>query len=321
MVRSSTLRLAACIASVIVAACGGGGAPATPTPAPATVAPTAAATEAPVATPASTNASTGEPSVKGPAQASIGQKIDVAWTGPNAQGDFVTIVAVGTAKWTNETYFYTASNPSPGSLTAPGTAGAFEIWYVSGADLTVLARSPLTVSAFVGSIDAPASVAGGTEFAISWTGPNGQGDYITIVKAGTPAWTNEPYFYTSVGPTSKLVAPIDAGPYELLYISGQGATVQLRRPITVTASSATVDGPGEVNHGNPVSIAWTGPSGPGDYITIAPKGSSDGTYTDYCYTTTPSPCVINAPDTAGPYEVRYVTGTGRMIASEPLLVK
>src|SRR5689334_13088131 len=84
MVRSSTLRLAAFAASLIVAACGGG-TPATPTPAPATVAPTAAVTEAPAATPAPTNASTGEPSVKGPAQASIGQKIDVAWTGPNAQ--------------------------------------------------------------------------------------------------------------------------------------------------------------------------------------------------------------------------------------------
>ena len=151
MFRSSTMRFAAFAASLIVAACAGGTVPATPTAAPPTTVPTAAVTDAPVATTAPTNSSTGEPSVKGPAQASIGPQIQVEWTGQNAQGDFVTIVAVGTAKWTNEAYFYTNSTPSPGSLTAPGSAGAYELWYVSGADLTVLARSPMTVAAFVGS--------------------------------------------------------------------------------------------------------------------------------------------------------------------------
>ncbi|HEX2626845.1 MAG TPA: hypothetical protein VHL56_08060 [Candidatus Limnocylindrales bacterium] len=68
--------------------------------------------------------------------------------------------------------------------------------------------------------------------------------------------------------------------------------------------------------------AWTGPSAPGDYITIAAAGSAEGTYLNYCYTTAPSPCIINAPDTAGPYEIRYVTGAqGKTLATEPLLVK
>ena len=322
MFRTSAGRLLAPVAVAMgIAACGGGAA-ATPTAVP-TVAPvvTAAPTTAPVSAAAPTDASTGAPSVKAAAQVAVGASFEVTWTGPNKEGDYVTIVKAGTAKWTNEPYFYTTSNPSPGHLTAPGTPGAFEIWYVSGADASVLAKAQLTVSAFVGSIDAPDTVAAGTVFEVSWTGPNGPGDYVTIVKAGVAAWTNEPYFYTNVGPKSTLLAPIDAGAYEVWYVSGAGDTVQLRHPITVTPYSSSVDGPGEVNHGQPVSIAWTGPAGPGDYVTIAPVGSSEGTYLQYCDTTSPSPCIINAPDQAGAYEVRYVTGRTKVLASEPLIVK
>ncbi|HJP89979.1 MAG TPA: hypothetical protein VJ850_13170 [Candidatus Limnocylindrales bacterium] len=326
MIRSPITRLSAPLAvAVLVAACGGA-APATPTAAPPTTPPATVAppTAAPTteATAAATIGSTGAPSVKAPAQVAVGQKFDVDWTGPNEEGDYVTIVNAGATKWTNEPYFYTQSNPTPGSLTAPGTAGTYEIWYVKGADSSVLAKATLTVAAFVGTLDAADSVPAGQEFDVSWTGPNGQGDYVTIVKAGATAWSNEPYFYTTVGPKGTLLAPIDAGSYELWYVTGTGAVIQLRRPITVTPASASVDGPGQVAKGAPVTIAWTGPSGPGDYITIAAAGSPEGTYLNYCYTTVASPCIVNAPDSAGAYEVRYVTGAqGRTLATEALLVK
>jgi len=306
--------------ALLVAACGGGGAPATPTAAPATPVP---ATAPPAATPApvATNVSTGDPSVKAAAQVAVGVSFDVEWTGPNAEGDYVTIVKAGATKWTNEPYFYTNTAPSPGKLTAPGTAGAYELWYVNGADDAVLARSNITVSAFAGALDGPDSVAGGTVFEVSWTGPNGPGDYVTIVKAGAAKWTNEDYFYTTVGPKGTLQAPLEAGAYELMYVSGAGDTIQLRVPITVTAFSASVDGPGEVAKGGNVTIAWTGPNGPGDFITITAAGAPDAAYLNYCYTTVPSPCVIEAPDSAGAYEVRYVTAANVVLAREPLLVK
>jgi Ca-activated chloride channel family protein len=314
-------RLVALAFTLLVAACGGGAA--TPTPAPATVPPatTAPATEAAAPTTAPTNASTGEPSVKGPAQVAVGTTFEVEWTGPNADGDYVTIVAAGATKWTNEPYFYTENSPSPGQLTASAIAGAYELWYVSGADDAVLAKASITVSAFVGTLDAPNSVEAGTVFEVSWTGPDGSGDYITIAPAGAPAWTNEPYFYTNTGSKGTLQAPIDAGAYEVWYVSGVGNTIQLRRPITVTPYSASVDGPGQAAPGASISIAWTGPKGQDDYITIAPAGSPEGTYSNYCYAYQASPCVINAPDTAGAYEIRYVTGAGKTLATEALLIK
>ena len=324
MLRTSNKRLATTLGiALLVAACGGTApataVPATPTAAPATAGPTG--TPTPTAAPAATNVSTGEPSVKAPSAVQPGAQFEVEWTGPNGDRDYVTIVAAGAAKWTNEPYFYTGSNPSPGKLTAPATAGAYEIWYVKGSDSSILARTPISVSTFVGSIDGPESVGAGSTFEVAWTGPNGPRDYITILKAGATAWTNESYFYTEVGPKGTLQAPIEAGAYELWYVSGASDKVQLKVAITVTPYSASVDGPGEIGKSQSLSIAWTGPAGPGDYITIAAAGSPEGTYLNYCYTTSPSPCVINAPSTAGPYEIRYVTAKSKTLATEPLLVK
>ena len=80
-----------------------------------------------------------EPSLSAAAEAQSGAEIQVAWTGPNAQGDYVMIVKVGTTAWTNEDYFNTNSG-SPNQLLAPTEPGAYELWYVSGADKSVLVR-------------------------------------------------------------------------------------------------------------------------------------------------------------------------------------
>ena len=77
----------------------------------------------------------------------------VGWTGPNAPGDYVTIVMVGATQWTDEPYFNTNAG-SPGQLVAPTTAGDYELWYVSGTDDTVATRRPITVTEFVGTLRA-----------------------------------------------------------------------------------------------------------------------------------------------------------------------
>ena len=91
-----------------------------------------------------------------------------------------------------------------------------------------------------------------TEFEVAWNGPNGPGDYVTIVKAGATRWTNENYFYTTAGSPGTLLAPLEAGAYELWYVIGSDRTIQSRRPITVTAASATLDGAGRRRPGRPV---------------------------------------------------------------------
>jgi Ca-activated chloride channel homolog len=320
MVRTSHRTLPAGLAlGVLLAACGGG----TPSPTlpPPTGGPTAPPSSAPESLPAATSPSTGAPSLTAADEVQAGSEFEIAWTGPNAQGDYVTIVKAGTAAWTNEDYF-NASSGSPGRLLAPTEPGAYELWYVSGADKSVLVRRPISILAFVGSLDAAAAVQANTEFDVTWAGPSGPGDYVTIVKAGATQWTDERYFNATGASPQKLLAPVEPGAYELWYVTGTDRVIQVRRPITVTPTSATLDGPDDVAHGAQLQVAWTGPNGPADYITIVPLGSPEGTYLSYADTTNGSPVTLTAPDAGGNYELWYVVGQDRTIlARVPIVVK
>ncbi len=205
---------------VLLSACGGSG-QASPTP---TVAASAAASSgasaaaSAAATP--TQGPTGPASLDAAQEVAAGAKFEVTWTGPRAQGDYITIVAATATKWTDEPWFYTAGATSPGSLVAPVKDGAYAIWYVSGADDTILARRAIRVTPFSGNLGGPEEVEAGSTFQVAWNGPNGPQDYVTIVKVGTAKWTNESYFYTANGNPGNLVAPLEAGAYELRYAAG-----------------------------------------------------------------------------------------------------
>ena len=311
--------------TLLLAACGGGGTPATPTPVPPTVPPatTPPATVAPTveitATP--TDAATGPANLDAVSEIEAGKVIEVKWTGPNAKGDYVTIVEAGATKWTDEDYFYTTIG-SPGELTAPSKDGAYALWYVSGADSTILARRAIRVTPFSGSLLAPETVMANTQFEVAWNGPDGPGDYVTIVKLGATKWTNESYFYTTVGSPGPLLAPLEAGSYEVWYVIGQDSTVQARTPITVTAAVVTLDAPDQVAPGASFEVTWTGPNGKGDYVTIVPKGADASAYESYFYTTVGSPGPLKAPDAAGEYEIRYNPGQDDVVLlSIPITVK
>jgi Ca-activated chloride channel family protein len=279
-------------------------------------------TEAPAtATAAPTQGATGPASLEALDSVEAGVEVEVTWTGPNADGDYVTIVAAGTTEWTNEDYFYTTEG-SPARLTVPSDDGAYELWYVSGADETILARRPLTVTPFAGDLLGPEEVLANTQFEVAWNGPNGPGDYVTIVAEGADRWTNESYFYTTVGSPGTLLAPLEAGAYELWYVIGSDSSIQARRPITVTTASATLEGPASVERGEQFEVTWTGPNGPGDFVTIVPEGADASAYLSYFYTTVGSPGTLTAPDEAGDYELRYIPGAADVVmASVPVEVK
>jgi Ca-activated chloride channel family protein len=323
MRRTSTRALAGTglALTILVAACGGGGA-ATPTPA-VTPAPTAAPTaaETPGATVTATNPSTGEPSLSAPAEIGGGTEFEVSWTGPNALNDYVTIVQAGVTKWTNEDYFNT-NGGTPQKLNAPTVPGDYELWYVSGADSKILFRLPIKILAFVGSLTAADAVEANREFDVAWTGPNGSGDYVTIVKLGATQWTNEDYFNTNGGTPQKLLAPVEPGAYEIWYVTGLDRKIQVRRPVTVTPTTATLDAPGTVSKGAQFQVSWTGPNGPGDYVTIVAAGSAPGAYLSYFNANGGTPGTLTAPDAAGNYEVWYVAGQRpTVLAKRPIQVK
>ncbi|MGZ8705724.1 MAG: hypothetical protein ACXWYB_13810, partial [Aeromicrobium sp.] len=94
---------------VLASGCGGAG-PASVAP---SVAPSATASDAATSSPSTgpvgspTPVRSGEATVDGPSTIEATTEFDGAWTGPDNQNDYITIVAVGTTKWTAERYFYT----------------------------------------------------------------------------------------------------------------------------------------------------------------------------------------------------------------------
>ena len=245
----------------------------------------------------------------GPDSVEAGADFEVAWTGPDNAGDYIAIVPVNATEWTNTDDYFSTSSGSPGDLTAPTTPGAYELAYFDGSSEEIVARASIEVTAFSGDLLAPDEVAGGTVFSVAWNGPDGSGDYITIQEVGAGAWNGEDYFDTSTGTPGDLVAPIKAGSYEIRYVSGTGAVIQATRPITVLELVATIDAPDEVSDGDQFDVAWTGPDGPGDYITIVPVGAEPRTYLSYFGTSVGSPGTLTAPDDPGEYELWYVTAT------------
>ena len=294
---------------VVLSACGGGSGAtpsptASPTPEASATEPSATAEPTPSPTPNSDEAT-----LDGPSEVEAGADFEVAWTGPDNQGDYIAIVPLAATEWTFSDDYFNTINGSPSSLKAPTTPGTYELVYVDGATEAFVARALIEVTPFSGDLLAPDEVAGGTVFSVAWNGPDGSGDYITIMEVDAGNWSGEDYFNTTSGTPGELVAPIKAGSYEIRYVSGTGAVIQATRPISVLEVEATIDGPASVGAGDQFEVEWTGPDGPGDYITIVPEGAPANSYLSYFGTSVGSPGTLTAPQEPGEYELWYVTAT------------
>jgi phage baseplate assembly protein gpV len=246
--------------------------------------------------------------LKGPAQVAAGAKFQVSWTGPDNARDFVTIVKAGAAERTYQAYEYTSKGKSL-EFTAPEQAGEYEIRYLTGGQYQTLARAKLTVGAVSASLKAPAQVAAGAKFQVSWTGPDNPKDFLTVVKAGAAEKSYERYEYTSKGSTLTFNAPDVPGQYEIRYASGQQYVTVARAALTVTAVTGTVTAPASVVAGESFKISWKGPDNARNFVTIVPKGAREGEYSSSYFYTTPqnNPGSVIAPLAPGAYEVRYST--------------
>ena len=240
-----------------------------------------------------------------PDEAAAGSHFKVNWTGPDNRSDYITIVPAGAEDKEYTDYAYT-NRGTPVKLRASDKTGDYEVRYIMGQSKTVLARAKITITAVGATIKASSSVAAGAKFKVDWTGPNTQGDYITIVPAGAGEQEYMAYSYTSSGSPSTLRAPDKPGDYELRYVLSQSKAILARTNITLTPVSAKVETPLSVAAGAKFNVTWEGPNYGGDYITIAPAGSKDRDYKGYTYTSSGTPATLTAPAQPGKYEVRYI---------------
>lgn len=247
-------------------------------------------------------------SVSAPERIGIGATFDVGWDGGIDARDFITIVPVGEAEGRYGAYAYAGRNPV--ALTAPTSPGEFEIRYLGAASpYPTLARQVLVVETVEAGLTAPTEVTAGARFSFEWTGPDNPRDFITIVPVGTPELEYDAYVYTERGNPAALMAPDAAGDYELRYLLGASPYVVIgRAPVRVGGATASLVAPPSVPAGAAVTVEWTGPDNPQDFVTIVPAGAPAREYDAYVYTARGNPVSLTAPEVAGEYEVRYLTG-------------
>ena len=161
-----------------------------------------------------------------------GSPFEVQWQGPNGDRDYLTIVTANAPDGQYTSYDYTR-NGSPVKLHAPVEAGSYEVRYQSDREGGVFARLVVQVEPANVTLSAPEAVDAGTTFDVTWDGPNGDRDYITIVASGSPAGAYTSYQYTRVGPTVSIQAPNQAGEYEVRYQSDRNKSIYASKKITV----------------------------------------------------------------------------------------
>jgi Ca-activated chloride channel family protein len=166
----------------------------------------------------------------GPTQSPPGVEIEVSWTGPESEQDFLSIASIDED---DEEYmsFTPASSGSPARLTTPKDPGEYELRYVRAADGEVLAREPLAVVAVEIDLEVPPEVGVGTRFEVSWSGTSEPGDFITVAPEGSEPGKKLDSTYASLGSPVSLAAPFKPGRYVVRYISGTSRQIVVEAPI------------------------------------------------------------------------------------------
>lgn len=238
-----------------------------------------------------------------------GARFEVAWTGPDGPQDYLTIVPPGTPDADYGYYEYTRKG-APLTLLAPSDPGDYLVRYQSDTEPgVVIASVPLEVLPPAPVIlESPGTVVQGNEVLISWSGPDAERDYITIVPAGAAEGAYLDYEYTTKGNPLTLRAPHVPGEYEIRYStdrSDASGRIFGAAPLSVTAAEIQLSVEGEVRVGESFTVNVDGPFGHRDYITIVPTTAGDGEYGSYAYVSQAGPATLTAPEEPGEYEVRY----------------
>ncbi len=242
----------------------------------------------------------------------LGGSVDVAWTGPNNSGDYITIVPPNAPKAEHRDYAMTA-NGTPAQVRVPDRAGTYEIRYVTGQDSEILARRTVVALPVRVELTAPDQAQAGARVKIGWSGaPNNTGDFLTIVRpdAEKNAYTEYLVARDNDPDSASLLMPPQAGRYELRYVTAQTSEVLARRPIVASAISATLEAPATAPAGSRIKIGWTGPNNERDFITVVAPDAAKGSYTSYFSPklVEPDEAALQLPTRAGTYEIRYVVG-------------
>jgi Ca-activated chloride channel family protein len=251
-------------------------------------------------------------SITAPAAAPVAVDIEITWQGPDYTGDYIAIARPGTDGNHRIHYAYTRRG-SPLNLQAPSDPGTYELRYILGKSKEILARATIQIQAATASVQAPATADVASRFEVEWKGPDNQGDYIAIAQPEKGPNHRIHYTYTKKGSPLKLLAPSDAGTYEVRYIMSQGHKLLAKTTIDIKAVGASVQAPATAAAASLIDVTWQGPNNQGDYIAVVLPGQGADRRIHYTYTKKGSPLQLRTPSDPGTYDVIYLMSQGKKV--------
>lgn len=270
-----------------------------------------------------------EAAIDAPAQVPAGGQIVLKTRGPVGDGHWVGVAEKGAPAGRYLAFEWIGSaHPAERKLQAPSTPGDYELRYVLANAEGVLLSRPLKVTDGGQALRGPADVMAGSPLTVQLDNPIDGGHWVGIAKTGSEPGQYlhaSSYAYVNAGQREyTLAAPVQPGSYELRYVLVGPDRVSASQPLKVTPAKATLTAPGSVAVGASLRVSATGPIGERHWVGIAPAGSPDDAYLDYCYVADAvRGCDLSAPDSAGRYELRYVLSAEEsvVIARQPLDVQ
>lgn len=265
-----------------------------------------------------------EGSIEGPAEASTGTRITVRASGPAAARHWIGFAPAGSDAGAFLDYQRPTGPQSEVELKVPAEPGDYELRYVLNESERVLVSRPIKVVAASVYVRGPAEVAAGSVIEVEAAGPFDNSHWIGFAPAGSDAGSYRDYTRPVDGQTRySLRAPGEPGDYELRYVLNESAAIAASQPIRVLAAQVRLEAPAESTVGMLVPVTVEGPAGGGAWVGFAPVGADDGAWEgEYSgFETSPMSVQLKAPDAAGSYEIKLVSGDGKVLARRAITLR
>ena len=165
-------------------------------------------------------------------------------------------------------------------------------------------------------VSAPDSAEIAMRIEISWKGPAGRDDYISVARPDQPPGANMSRTPVREGNPLKVWMPSDPGKYEVRYILGAGTKVLAKSTIEIKGVTAKIEPAGQVNAGAWIEVKWEGPARDGDYISVARHDQQPGANAGFTLLKEGNPLKVRAPGDPGDYEVRYILARGAKLLAK-----
>lgn len=283
--------------------------------------------------------------LEAPVIVSRATQIEVRWSGPAREGDYIDIAPFDGAG----THAFDATPVVADSdtvmLTMPAELGDYVLRYVQpltqeeeamiadGTRERTLTLRNIAVVDIDNFLRAPDVAGQGAMVSVDWAGPKGFLGLYHANQTNFDAWLAGMSLVES-SPV-EMQMPLDEGDYVLRYIvegSGSNSAELAVENITVTAAQVSFLAPDRVRPGVDFTLIWSGPGGPRDWIDLVDadvEGLYSGeVYSEYSYaylrnSTEDRAITLTAPEMPGTYDLRYIAEfpqSGRDDTSERALL-